>query len=156
MIKKLVTKRKGQGDLIASLFVILALTLFVFYYIGSIGDVGTKIQLDSIARKYILRMESAGELSTTDEAALKSDLMKISAVKEAVDMGNSINITWNGDNTAKGYGSTITLLIKCPAVITNYSKGSNTGTGNTGDNFGSVNRKEVITFVVTKQSTAKY
>lgn len=154
-LKEMLTRKaKGQGDLIASLFVILALTVFVLVYINSIGDIYTRNQLDQVARKYILRMESSGELSNEEETALKQDLMAIKSVKEAVGTDSSrISVVWNNHEGSKGYGSTITLKIECPAIVTNYNK--HEGNNNDQSTYGSINGK-LVTFTVTKQSTAKY
>lgn len=145
-------KNKGNSDLISSLFVILALSVFVIFYIGVISDVGTRNNIDQVARKYILRMESEGELSMDNESKLIADLMKIPAVKSAIDGGSeNIVVTWNETKTKRGYGSTITLDIKCPAMVTGWSKVEGDGTM-----FGKVTLKKPLTFHVVKQSTAKY
>ena len=151
-MKKFITKkRKGQGDLIASLFVLLALTLFVFFFINSITDVNTRIQLDQIARKYILRMESSGSLTSEEMLAIKQECNNIKSVNIATGGDISkIKVTWNGTNEARAYGSEITLKIVCPAVVTTYK--------DDGTFVGSITRnpEDAIEYVITKQSTAKY
>ena len=96
-IKKLITSKKsGQGDLIASIFVILALTMFVFLYINSIGAITTRTQLDEIGRRYILRMESSGELTSSEVESIKTECNKIDLVRKATGVSNNeIKVTWN-------------------------------------------------------------
>lgn len=151
MLKLLIKKRKGQGDLIASFFVILALTLFVFFFINTIGDVNTRIELDQIARKYILRMESSGTLTDDEKNNLIAECSNVKAVKTALalDTSKQIEVSFNENGQPKGYGSNITLTIKCPAVVTGYHLED-------GEMIGSISRKTPITYTITKQSTAKY
>ena len=146
--KKITTKHKGQSDLIASLFAILAMCLFVLFFIYAIRDVDTKIQMDQVVRQYILRMESSGELTDEEEEELIADLMEISAVAEAVDDGYEIKVNWNNNQGAKGYGSTITLEVECPAVTTSYSEDEGI--------IGTISGNNIQVFTIKKQSTAKY
>lgn len=145
-------KNKGQADLIASLFTIAALAVFVVYFINVIGDVTIRIQLDQIARKYILYMESAGELTSENENSLYAELNSLSAVKKAKDLGGGDPVvSWvnsEGLRDKSGYGGTITLTIECPAATTGFTPG--------GTIYGAVMRNNVRTYVITKSSTAKY
>ena len=152
MKKLLIKKSKGQGDLIASLFVLLALTLFVFFFVNSIGDINTRIQLDQIARKYMLRMESAGELTADEMTDIKEECNALTSVSKATGGDLSkINVTWNNSEGKKSYGGTITLEIICPAVVTTYKNDEGTF-------IGTIKRdaSTAINYVITKQSTAKY
>ena len=146
--KKITTKHKGQSDLIASLFAILAMCLFVLFFIYAIRDVDTKIQMDQVVRQYILRMESSGELTDEDEKELIADLMEINAVAKAVEKGHEIKVTWNNNQGAKGYGSTITLEVECPAVTTSLNNDEGL--------IGTLSEDNVQIFTIKKQSTAKY
>ena len=149
MRKLFVKKHKGQGDLIASFFVILALTLFVFFFINTIGDVNTRIKLDQIGRKYILRMETSGQLTNEEKEAIRQECMTIPSVKEATNGdANNILVTFNGDDQQRGYAKTITLEIVCPAYVTSYTEGENV--------VGSIRRNKLINYTIRKQSTAKY
>lgn len=148
MRKIFIRKQSGQSDLIASLFVIVALSIFTLFFVHSIGDVDAKIRMDQIARKYILRMESSGELTDEEKKEIEKELLSIKAVANAAEKGHSINIIWNNNQGAKGYGSAITLRIECPAVTTGvYSKGGLMGT---------FSKNNVQVFIIEKQSTAKY
>ena len=150
MRKLIAKKRAGQGDLIASFFVILALTLFVFYFINAIGDVNTRIELDQIARKYILIMEASGGLTTEQEQMIKNECAGVKAVKDRIGSNvDEITVTWNdGTQTPRGYGSNITLEITCPAYATSYIEGDNI--------VGSIKRNRPVNYTIRKQSTAKY
>lgn len=139
-------KNKGQADLIASLFTIAALAVFVVYFINVIGDVTIRIQLDQIARKYILYMESAGELTPENQDSMLTELRSLSAVKKANDLGAGDPIITA--SSKPGYGGTITLTIECPAATTGFTPG--------GSIYGAIMRNNVRTYVITKSSTAKY
>jgi len=149
--KLLKTKNTGSGDLFASLVVLVALTLFCYYFINVIADIDSRIQVDQVARKYILRMESSGELSASERSAMETDLSHIKAVKKAIDAGNAPVITWSGNNVAgtrAGYGGTITLSAKVPIYMTTYDPDTNI--------MGTIGRDRLVWVNVTKQSTAKY
>lgn len=154
-LKKILTrKEKGQGDLIASLFVILALVFFVYFFINTIADVNTRIQMDQIARKYILYMESAGYLSNDNADSMKAELASIPSVHAAMSDGAVIDLTGT-TMSEQGYGKTIVLQISCPAYCTNY-----VGTPPDGSErpttFGGLSRNRMVNYQITKQSTAKY
>lgn len=149
LIKKILKKKEaGASDLIASMVVVLALTVFVLFFIHAIGDVETRTRIDQVARKYILRMESTGTLTTDEENAIKAELQNIPSVKQAVGLGGTITVTSNAKNTNAGYGNVITLRIDCPACVTSWNAG--------GTAFGLVKRNTYTTYVIEKQSTAKY
>lgn len=155
MKKFLIKKAKGQGDLIAAMVVVLGLSVFVLFFISTMGDVLTRTNLDQIARKYILRMESQGELTPNDKNALINEMKSLQAVKKALDNGadpSLVKVTWqtanNAVNTKGKYGDSITLTIECPAVTTAWNTG--------GTAAGMVTRNRVVVYKVTKQSTAKY
>ena len=152
--KKLNNKKEGTSDLIASLLVLAFLTLFCYYFINVIADVDTKIQIDQVARKYILRMESSGELTAAEVNDIKADLMSIKAVAAT---GKTPVVTWKGayEGAKSGYGGTITLTIDCPVTTIKYSTYVN-AEGKHGSLLGVLTRDNIVTMHVTKQSTAKY
>lgn len=159
MKKLLFKKHKGISDLVASLLAIFALALMLFMFIFAVGDVYTKIELDQIARKYILRIESSGELSSEDAAAIKSEVLSISSVEKVDPSGTNIIVTWGtseGTATKGNYGSTITLSISCQAAVTKYFTPAHDDDAAFNGLFGSITHKETATYFVTKQSTAKY
>lgn len=166
-MKKLLTRKKrGNGDLICSLFVLLAMTVVVLFFIGSIGHVVIRTQIDQVARKYILRMETAGCLTSSDKTALLADLKNIPAVKQ---LGDSVDIeivspTVDKIDKPQGYGNEVTLTIKCPAMVMAYIPAHDTTVDN-GDGTQTTTKEHGIMgefgkkkeyFTVTKQSTAKY
>lgn len=142
-MKKIFKKRKGQYDLIVSLFVIGALTIFMFMYLSFIGDINIRTNLDQVARKYILYLETADLTTTSAQTAvknsIKSDLEKLNGVTCNT---SDIKITSNG------YGRTLTLSIKC--------KVKSTGKAPKEGLFGPLINRRNQTFVINKQSTAKY
>lgn len=152
-------KQKGQGDLIASLFVVLALTLFVFFFINVIADVNTRIQMDQIARKYILRMETEGYLTDEEAAAMKTELCSIPSVG-AVATESDIDLTGTTMGSPKGYGATIILDIKCPATTTKYTSPQQDDGSIVVEqsSVGSIKRDDttIKVYRITKSSTAKY
>lgn len=152
--KKLNNKKEGISDFIASLIVLAFLTLFCYYFINVIADVDTKIQIDQVARKYILRMESSGELTAAEVNDIKADLMSIKAVAAT---GQTPVVTWKGasEGAKSGYGGTITLTIDCPVTTIKYSTDVD-DEGNHKSLLGVLTRDNIVTMHVTKQSTAKY
>lgn len=160
-IKKLITSKKsGQGDLIASIFVILALTMFVFLYINSIGAITTRTQLDEIGRRYILRMESSGELTSSEVESIKTECNKIDLVRKATGgSNNEIKVTWNNGAGQQSYGNTVSLVIECPVSTLNYGQTNKEATGKASilDILNKTNDKsDVKWYIIRKQSTAKY
>ena len=146
--------------MIASLLVILALTIFVFMFINVIGDVTTRIRLDQIARTYILKMESSGQLTAAQITEIQAECNQLYAVRQATNgVDSQIKVTWNkGTGSAVGYGDIITLTIQCPASVatlikTDVSKG---GEKSSTGNVLSTDRSGRTVYTITKQSTAKY
>lgn len=156
-MKKLLSKKQsGVSDFIVSIITIFALSIFVLFFIGSFGDVLTRIQIDQVARKYILRIESSGELTSAEVTSIKEELTQINSVKKATDAGNKITVSWNKGTTydggSVGYGTPVKLVINCPAVVTTFSMPESAKYITDYPIIG----KKVQTFVVAKESTAKY
>lgn len=156
-MKKLLSKKQsGVSDLIVSILTIFALSIFVLFFVGSFGDVLTRIQIDQVARKYMLRIESSGELTTAEVTAIKEELQQIHSVKQAINHGGTITVRWNKDiaydGGSVGYGTPIKLIIECPAVVTAISVPSDPKYI---EDYPVV-WKRIQTFVVSKESTAKY
>lgn len=145
----LVKKNEGFGDMVASLIVLVALSIIVLVYVGSIGDIQTKISVDQIARKYILRMETTGTLTTEDRAACIAELKNIGAIKD-----DSIQITTNPATAS--YGQSISLTIECKANMTAFTWEPHKPGFNQLSPFGHISRTKEQTIISTKQSTAKY
>jgi hypothetical protein len=145
---KLNIRVKGVSELIASIIVIFALSVFILFFVESITDIYAKIQIDQTVRGYIIRMESAGELSTADKDDLIADLREINAVEAAYEAGGSITVTWNSGQGVKGYGDKITLEVNCPILVSR---------ANMLNGIMEVKKEDsVIYFKCRKQSTAKY
>ncbi|MEG1640536.1 MAG: RRXRR domain-containing protein [Ruthenibacterium sp.] len=132
-------KMRGNGDLFASLIAIVAVFFVTFMAIGVFTDVNTKSNIDHVARKYILQLET-GAVASDVEANVKADMDKIPNVVKG---SSSVTITSNPQ-----YGNVVTLIIT--------GKVRTTGYGSEGI-LGRITRKDTdaIDFTVTKQSTSK-
>lgn len=145
----LTRKSDGFSDMVASLIVLVALSIVVLVYVGSIGDIQTKISVDQIARKYILRMETTGTLTTEDRTACIAEIERIAAVKDG-----TVKIT--ADPVTASYGQSISLTIECKANMTAFEWKPNTPGFNQLSPFGHISRTREQTIISKKQSTAKY
>lgn len=68
-------KRKGNiGDFMSAGLCLLALTAVMVAYMGSARLIQKKTEVNQIARKYILRMETMGMLTDADRTALYKEL----------------------------------------------------------------------------------
>lgn len=68
-------KEEGNiGDLIATGFCLLAMTVVMMTYLYNAGLIQQKAEVSQIARKYILRMETVGMLTDADSLALYEEL----------------------------------------------------------------------------------
>lgn len=135
-MKPLIKKRAGAGDLFVSLVAIMAITLVVFMYMNTIADVQLRTSLDQVGRKYILIMESEGNLSSTEKTKLIQEVKAITPDIKAV------SVSTTGGN---GYGTLVTLKITCTAYTTNVAENSIIP-----------KRNRLTQYVIEKQSTAKY
>ena len=97
-------KEKGNvGDIMASGLCMLAMTVVMLAYMGNVSMVNRKAAVSQIARKYILRMETTGELTAADFTALSQELESV-GVTELDLSGTTV------DKVA--YGDTIVLVIR--------------------------------------------
>lgn len=135
-MRRLIKKRAGVGDLFVSMIAILAITLVTFLYINSLADIQLRTNLDQVARKYILIMESEGDLTSTQKQSMKEEMKAVSS-----DITN-VTITTTGGN---GYGTLVTLRAECTAKTTNLASGT-----------AITKRDRTIKYIIEKQSTAKY
>ena len=68
-------KESGSvGEILASGLCMLAMTTVMLFYMGDVDMVNRKAAVSQIARKYILRMETVGELTDADAAPLTQEL----------------------------------------------------------------------------------
>lgn len=88
-----------------SMFILLMITVFSF------ADMEKKTDIDEVGRNYILRMESTGFLTNSDEGNMINDLKKL-GVK---------NISTTGSTKSKvGYGKEVSLNISGKVEVTSY------------------------------------
>ncbi|MBR1930044.1 MAG: hypothetical protein IJ833_01020 [Lachnospiraceae bacterium] len=98
--------RKQRGtvsELLAAGICILAMTVVMMAYMGSVALIQQKSAVSQIARKYILRMETVGYLTREDESKLQQELADVGVT--GVDLTGSTVC-------AATYGAPITLCIK--------------------------------------------
>ncbi len=96
--------RKGSvADVMSVGICVIAMTVLMLAYTGSIQLLNSKSQIDQIARKYILRMETVGYLTGNDCLEMTQELTALGAT-ELDYTGSTLNQV--------DYGATITLVIR--------------------------------------------
>lgn len=97
-------KEKGNvGDLMAACICMLLMTLLLVSYMDSVRLVDEKTEINQIARKYILRMETVGMLTESDRQLLGREL----------EAAGASGISLEGTTFDRvGYGEEIVLKIK--------------------------------------------
>lgn len=74
--------RKGSvADMLSVGICVIAMTVLMLAYMGSIQLLNSKLQIDQIARKYILRMETVGYLTGNDRLMMTQELAAIGATE---------------------------------------------------------------------------
>lgn len=97
-------REKGNiGDLMAACVCMLLLTLLIVSYMDSVRLVDEKTEINQIARKYILRMETVGMLTEGDRQLLDEELQAAGASGVSLE-GTTLDRV--------GYGEEIVLKIK--------------------------------------------
>lgn len=96
--------RKGSVvDVMSVGICVLAMTVLMLAYIGSIQLMNSKARIDQVARKYILRMETVGYLTENDRLEMTQELTALGAT----------DLDYTGSTVNRvNYGSTITLEIR--------------------------------------------
>ncbi|MCM1056590.1 MAG: hypothetical protein NC517_03160 [Firmicutes bacterium] len=97
-------KERGSiGDLMAACICMLLMTLLLVSYMDSVRLVDEKTEINQIARKYILRMETVGMLTESDKRLLGREL----------EAAGASEISLEGTTLERvGYGEEIVLKIK--------------------------------------------
>ncbi len=102
-MQKLKIKKKGNGELFASIVGLFSILVITLVAMSVIKDFYKKNTYDSIARTYILKMETAGFLTPTMETSLLEELRN----------NGMTNISLEGTTkTMQTHGSPITLDIE--------------------------------------------
>lgn len=97
-------KDKGTiADLMAAGLCMLAMTVVMLAYMGNVGVIRQREQVSQIARKYMLRMETQGELTDADRTAMTREL-ELVGVTELQLEGTTLEPV--------GYGETLVLMIR--------------------------------------------
>lgn len=98
--------KREQGsvaDIMAAGLCMLAMTVVMLAYMRNVELINTKAAVNQIARKYILRMETTGQLTAADRTVLVQELESL-GVTELELAGTTMD--W------VGYGETIVLMIQ--------------------------------------------
>ena len=91
------------ADIMAAGLCMLAMTVVMLAYMGNAGLINTKASVNQTARKYILRMETAGRLTEADRIALVQELESLGVTELELE-GTTMEPV--------GYGETIVLQIR--------------------------------------------
>lgn len=98
--------KREQGsvtDIMAAGLCMLAMTVVMLAYMGNVELINTKAAVNQIARKYILRMETTGQLTPADRIALVQELEGVGMTE--VELAGT-TVDW------VGYGETVVLMIQ--------------------------------------------
>lgn len=100
----MVRKQQGNvGNLLVTGICILGMMLVMVSYFDIVGVLNRKEEVSQIARKYILRMETVGELTSADRLALTAELENAGVTDVVLD-GSTLNEV--------GYGAPVVLHIQ--------------------------------------------
>lgn len=91
-----------MADLLSAGLCILGMTVVMLSYMENVSLIHQKTEVGQVARKYILRMETVGYLTASDETALQQELTSLGVTEIDLD-GTTLH--------EMSYGSPITLEI---------------------------------------------
>lgn len=94
-------ERGSIGEMMSACVCMLAMTALMAAYMDSAGLVFQKAAVGQLARKYILKMETVGELTEADRAALLTELEELGVTEAAL----------GGTEERVSYGEPIELRI---------------------------------------------
>lgn len=96
-------KQKGNiGDLVSTGICILGMTIVMLSYMESVSLLHQKAEVGQLARKYILRMETVGYLTSGDQVVLCQELDEMGVTEVNLEGTTMHEVI---------YGSPITLCI---------------------------------------------
>lgn len=108
-VMKKIWKSKDEGSSFISMFsvviTIMAIALAAVIFSSYMANLDKKTQVDSIARKYLLIMETEGYLSNANKTRLTQELNDVGFVT------NSDSFNGSTMGTPAGYGNDISLVI---------------------------------------------
>lgn len=141
MTQRKKSRKKGRGSVLDVLSVgvcILAMSIMMIAYLDNMKLITTKAQISQLTRKYILRMETVGYLTSSDQTELIMDLLELGIE----------DITLEGTTMQEvAYGSPILLCIE--GTILGKETSSQQGI------FATVFTPRKYSFQEIKMSTAK-
>lgn len=133
--------KKDKGNIMSifpPLFSIIAVAIMLVFYIGWMGNVARNDEVRQVGREYMLAMETEGQMSSSMESAMRSDL-SAKGLK---------NINLSGTTTTDvGYGNEIFLCVKGDLEIDTYT---------TNGLFRLVRSTDTIPIEIKLASTAKH
>ena len=91
------------GDFLAVGICMLFISLLLVRYMDSVGLINEKAQVNQLTRRYILRMETVGRLTSEDMAGLLSSLEQLGVSEINLDGTTFGNV---------GYGEMIVLRVQ--------------------------------------------
>ena len=135
-------KKKDRGSIIDSMFApvlgAIAMALVVVIFANFMANIDRKNDVEQVARKYILIMETDGYLGSTDETALRQELAALGV--SSIDLSGTTF-------TEVGYGEPVTLEIDGEMAIRSLGVGNGLSFRNDAD---------TIDIHIEKTSTAKH
>lgn len=158
-IKKILTSKiNGQGELITNTLTITVLFIMMIFFIDAYSDLKIKDNLDNVARKYILILETTNTINGNDilvdiDKATGGDGTKSfeswvgkPKVTVVVDGKGTVLVDESVINVNSSYGDIITLNIEGDMLVR---------TGRWASAF-DVTKDNVVDLVISKSSTAKH
>jgi len=96
-------ERGNVGSFMATTLCLLAMTVVMLFYMDNVQLIQQKTDVSQLARKYILRMETVGYLTSADRSMLTGELQAIGVT----------GVSYEGTTEETvGYGEPICLQIK--------------------------------------------
>ena len=156
LLCKLIRKKnRGQGDLICSLFVVMALIAVLFVSVGVVKDISKVTIVDQVARQGIIKLEIQGKLSDTEIDDIKT---KLTSANIKFDSGHTLSVNgrsipdgvyvayeesgkWvidTSNNHSFHYGDEIAIYVQCQAKT--FSFGGNIFGGSSNERYTTITR----------------
>lgn len=157
-----IIRKQDDGETVLTLFPIaltaIVVLALVVMFAGWISNVDKKDEVDQIARKYMLKIETQGYLGTEDVKELKDELADIGMININVTQAERNGVTYKtttqavfeANNTT--YGDQIYLVIVGDLPIVNYSVDTS---ANKNQFMHVLFKNDYITYKVIKSSTSK-
>lgn len=90
-------KESGESNLIAAIFVTMSFILLFMIFMYSNGAINHNTQINAIARKYLMKMETNGYLTSSDQADMVAELEALPYVAN-VEVHADTSVTFVGHN----------------------------------------------------------